>query len=78
MTPGELTEIGRLFRAKLRYLREQEPGSRQRSPRRSGAPGRGSRIHVIEPAPAADAVLSSGQLAGPLERQPEDGRPMGR
>jgi hypothetical protein len=57
----ELTEIGRLFRAKLRQLREQERPRAQRStaPRR-----RRVRLDAVESPPSDAEVLSSSDLAG--------------
>jgi excisionase family DNA binding protein len=58
---AELTETGRLFRAKLRQLREQERPRERRAKRRS--PARRSRIDIasVESPPGDDEVL------GPLD-----------
>ena len=60
MTAGEVTEIGRLFRVKLRQLREEEGGRARRStvPRR-----RPVGLDAVESPPGDAEVLSSSDLA---------------
>jgi excisionase family DNA binding protein len=62
LSSTELTEIGRLFRAKLRQLREQERPRARRAKRRH-SPGHRRRIDLpsVESQPGDDDVL------GPLE-----------
>jgi excisionase family DNA binding protein len=58
---AELTETGRLFRAKLRQLREQERPRARRAKRRSPAHRRRIDLASVESPPGDDDVL------GPLE-----------
>src|SRR5215207_3897272 len=60
--PDELTEIGRLFRAKLRQQREQERPRARASKRRSTVAPR-ARLTTVESSPDDCEVLSSSQLA---------------
>jgi excisionase family DNA binding protein len=62
-----LTEIGRLFRAKLRALREQDQRAHHQAWQRSVASRRATRIQVIDGRPADDEILSTGDVARLLD-----------
>jgi hypothetical protein len=77
--PRELTEVGRLFRAKLRYIREQERPRRRTLARQTPRWRTASlRLANVESPPAGQALLSSGEIGRALERHPEDSRTLGR
>ena len=59
----ELSEIGRLFRAKLRQLREQEARSSSRARKLSAASRRRSKLEAIDSPPGDGDLLSSSELA---------------
>jgi excisionase family DNA binding protein len=66
-TSAELTEIRRLFRAKLRYLREQERGlvqqQRAREVRHRQSQRSAPSLIADESLPTEDALLSPGEVA---------------
>jgi excisionase family DNA binding protein len=69
MTPAELTEVGHLFRAKLRQLREQER-ARAPSAKRSPAPRRRD-LAALESPPNDDEVLAPTDVARLLNVHPK-------
>jgi excisionase family DNA binding protein len=71
LSSTELTEIGLLFRAKLRQLREQER-TRVAATRRRPIPARQyTRLHAIESPPGDHDVLSPGDVARLLSVDPK-------
>jgi predicted DNA-binding transcriptional regulator AlpA len=67
---AELTEVGRLFRAKLRYLREHErPAERARRP--SPVSRRRTRLEAVEDEPAEDQLLRAIEVARLLNVSPK-------
>jgi Helix-turn-helix domain len=62
---SDLSEVGRLFRAKLRHLREQERAGEQqrRRARRQARPHPAPSLIPGQPIPAADTLLSAGEVA---------------
>jgi excisionase family DNA binding protein len=62
--PRELTEIGRLCRAKLRHIREQKRETRSPA-RRHSITSRRRRLHLEArgPEPAPNALLAPGEIA---------------
>jgi excisionase family DNA binding protein len=71
LSSAELTEISRLFRAKLRELREQERPRARRARRRSPAPHRHSDLASIESPPDDDEVLGPSEVARLLGVHPK-------
>jgi excisionase family DNA binding protein len=75
----ELTENGRLFRAKLRHLREQERPAKQARPERppeaqrrpSPASRRRARLEAVEDEPEDDQLLRAIELARLLNVSPK-------
>jgi excisionase family DNA binding protein len=71
MTSAELAEIGDLFRAKLRHLREQERSRAAATQRRRSMPARKhARLESIDSPPGDGDVLSPSDLARLLGVQP--------
>jgi excisionase family DNA binding protein len=76
---SDLSEVGRLFRAKLRHLREQERPAADRARRRSSAirrvesPAirRRARLEAVEDEPAEDEILRPIEVARLLNVRPK-------
>jgi excisionase family DNA binding protein len=76
---AELTEVGRLFRAKLRYLRERERAAKKGGPeraaekarRRSPVLGRRARLEAVKDEPYADELLRAVEVAQLLKVSPK-------
>jgi excisionase family DNA binding protein len=75
---SELTEIGRLFRAKLRYLREQERPAADRarrtaaaSRRRESHTSRRARLEAVKDEPTEDELLRPIDVARLLNVSPK-------
>src|SRR5215207_6486067 len=71
LTSEELTEIGRLFRAKLHQLRDQERPRGSAAKRRSTVSRRHTRIGTVESPPGDGDLLSSGEMARLLGVHPK-------
>ena len=59
----ELTEIGRLFRAKLRELREAERRNQRGQGMRSRVARGYARLQAVQSPPGDDTLLSPGEVA---------------
>jgi excisionase family DNA binding protein len=68
---SELTEVGRLFRAKLQHLREQERPTPDRGTRHSVASRRRSRLEAVVNEPAEDQLLRAIEVARLLNVNPK-------
>jgi excisionase family DNA binding protein len=71
MATSDLTEISRLFRSKLQYLREQEPRNQRGRGRRSRKARGQARLQAIEVPPRDDALLRSSEVARLLNVTPK-------
>jgi excisionase family DNA binding protein len=71
LTPDELTEIGHLFRAKLRYLREQQRQAVGGTRRRSPASRRRALLEAVENEPEDDQLRRAIEVARLLNVSPK-------
>jgi excisionase family DNA binding protein len=69
--PSELSEVGRLFRAKLRSQREQDRPADDRQKRPSLASRRRARLEAVEDEPSEDNLLRTMEVARLLKVSPK-------
>jgi hypothetical protein len=82
---SDLSEIGRLFRSKLRYLRERERAAKKGGPeraaekarRRSPVLRRRARLEAVKDEPYADELLRAIEVARLLNVSPKTIRSLG-